>query len=130
MYTYQRRLYLRDTDATGRLFFSKQFEIALEAFEEFLASKEFSLREMVDQKKIAFPIRHAKGDFLSPLLLGDQLEVKLTLTSIGSSSFTCTSMFFRKGVPVGSVELVHVAIDPQKGIKIELPKALIELLKV
>ena len=93
MYTYQRRLYLRDTDATGRLFFSKQFEIALEAFEEFLASKEFSLREMVDQKKIAFPIRHAKGDFLSPLLLEFLLLRTLGLGASFDTFGLCLMLF-------------------------------------
>jgi len=86
MFIYRRTIRVQDTDATGVLYFANQLQIALEAFEEFLLTQGFSFGEMVRKKQFLLPIVHTEGDFFAPLTLGDQIEVHLSFSKIGTTS--------------------------------------------
>jgi YbgC/YbaW family acyl-CoA thioester hydrolase len=130
LFIYLRSVYLRDTDATGVLYFPQQFDLALEAFEEFLKQGGFSLGELVNSSDFLLPVVHAEADYLAPLQVGDTLEITLSVKNIGTSSFTLhTEMLDKdKKQKVGHVSVVHVAISKATKTKIPLPKRVQDLL--
>ncbi|MEM8727656.1 MAG: thioesterase family protein [Chlamydiota bacterium] len=121
MYRYKRAVRVRDTDATGVLYFAEQLQIGLEAFEDFLDFQRFSIGEMIEKNDYLLPIRHVEGDFFAPVYVGDILEVSLRFSKIGITSFTHASEFFKQGVKVGTVEITHVAYCPGRKKKIPIP---------
>mgnify|MGYP003686007749 CR=1 FL=1 len=121
MFTHNYVICVKDTDATGRLYFLSQMQIAIESFETFLRTQNFSIASMIKENKFLMPIVHTEADFFSPLELGDEVEVKFHIR-LGTKSFTCESEFFCKGNRVGTVSIVHVVVSNGKSIVI--PKEL------
>ena len=109
MYRYQARVHLRNTDATGVIYFSDQLNLAMEAFENFLRKGAFSLKEILASSYL-MPIVHAESDYLSPLTVDDEIEIVLYLDKIGNSSFTISYDFFhRKSSSLaGTAKITHV----------------------
>lgn len=124
MFIYHRTIRVQDTDATGVLYFANQLQIALEAFEEFLLTQGFSFGEMVRKNQFLLPIVHTEGDFFAPLTLGDQVEVHLSFSRIGTTSITHSSELFKQGHKVGTASIVHVVYCPNKGEAIPIPREL------
>lgn len=131
MFCYRTTIKLRDTDATGVLFFTEQLRLALEAFETYLSSLGISLNSLLASSGYLMPIVHAEADFAAPLRLGDAIEIHWGLENIGNSSFTFVSHFLKAEDrrSSGKVKIVHVAVDKHTGSKIVLPKAVLELLQ-
>ena len=124
MWRYERLVRMRDTDATGALFFGVAFEMATEAFEEWLYFHEVKLTGL----SFLLPVVHAEADYLSPVRLGDLLRITLSLKKIGTTSFTVRSVF-STDKEVGNVNITHVAVSKDTGHKIEVPAALKHLLE-
>ena len=86
MFLHKHTVQMKETDATGCLYFVNQIQIAMEAFEKFLQTRNFSIASMLKEKKFILPVVHTEADFFSPLQIGDELEVKLDLI-FGKKSF-------------------------------------------
>lgn len=125
MFVYERVIRIQDTDATGVLYFANQLQIGLEAFEEFLLQKGFSLGEMVQQGNFLLPVVYAEADFSAPLLIGDSISVTLSF-DLGNTSFTHASDILKQGKKVGSTSIVHVALCPKTQAAIPIPDLLKE----
>ncbi len=130
MFIYQTRVRLRDTDATGVLYFSEQFNFAMEAFEEFLKVRGFSLRELMNTPYL-LPVVHAEADYLSPLMVGDVLEINMQVSKIGSSSVTLEYTFFdlTRRADAGKAQIVHVVVDKETRRPTPIPDFLRSLLE-
>ena len=114
---------LHDTDAAGVLFFANQFKIVHDIYEQFLARIGSSFRERITAGDFYIPIVHAEADFLQPLQVGDTVEITLSVTEVGNSSFTLAyQLIDLDGWVVGNVETIHVTIDPQTKEKTDLPQ--------
>lgn len=122
VWTYERVIRMRDTDATGALFFGVAFEIAVEVFEGWLESLCVSLKET----PFLLPIVHAEATYLSPLHLGDRVFIDLKVEKIGSSSFTL-EYTLRRAKEVGKVRITHVTLSKETGQKLEVPRFLVKL---
>lgn len=122
MFTYRTSVRLKDTDATGVLYFSEQFKFALEALEEFLREKGFSLKELIASPYL-FPVVHAEGDYFAPLMVGDAVEVGMKVERVGTSSVTLHYVLRdpERGVDVGRVEMVHVVVDRASRTSVPIP---------
>ena len=122
MFEYKTRVRMRHTDATGHLFFSEQFNLALEAFEEFLDSIDVEGQ---------MPIVHAEADYKKPLKLRDPLKIQLGIKRIGNTSFTVLYLLYnlKTHEEVGRVIIVHVCADPMTKKPISLPLKLREHLE-
>lgn len=120
MFEYRTRVRMRNTDATGHLFFSEQFNLVLEAFEEFL--------EPIDAEE-QMPIVHAEADYKKPLKLRDQLKIQLGIKRIGNTSFTVLYLLYKTHEEVGRVIITHVCVDPLTKKPISLPLKLREHLE-
>jgi len=131
MFTYQRTIYLRETDATGVLYFSEQLKLGLEALEAYFLSKGFTLQQMIEEADFLMPIVHAEADFIAPLRVGDQVEINLSLGSMGTSSFTLQTRIFdpKRDLEVGTTKIIHVIISKETGKSIPIPEKLQHFIK-
>ena len=122
MFIYRTQLRLKDTDATGVLYFSEQFKFALETFEEFLKERGFSWRELM-ASPFLLPVVHAEADYIAPLMVGDEMEIRLKVAKVGTSSITLHySIRDRKRhCEVGKVEIVHVVVDKVTRTSVPIP---------
>lgn len=127
MYRIKTSIQLRDTDATGVLYFTEQQRLALMTFEEYMKSKGFSLNDMLNGDFL-MPIVHAEADYSSSLEVGDEIEILLEVERIGEKSFTLKYTFYKDGAVAGSVKIVHVPMDRATRQSIPIPKKLLELL--
>ncbi len=130
MYIYKTQVRLRDTDATGVLYFAEQFRMALEAFEEFLKDRGFSLNQLLGSEYL-MPIVHADADYFSPLVVGDEVEISLRVVKLGTSSITLESHFHdpQRKINVGKVQIVHVVVDRESRTSVPIPDFLRALLE-
>jgi YbgC/YbaW family acyl-CoA thioester hydrolase len=130
MFLYRTRVRLKDADATGVLYFSEQFGMALEAFEEFIKERGFSLRQLLGSPYL-MPVVHAEGDYLAPVMVDDELEISLKVLKLGISSITlqCTFHDPERKIDVGRVEIVHVVVDREKRTSVPIPDFLRTLLE-
>jgi acyl-CoA thioesterase FadM len=76
MYRSTRTIRLRETDATGALYFSEQLKLALEAFEAYLSEKKFHLGQIIQLGEFLFPIVHVEANYSCPLRVGDEVDLQ------------------------------------------------------
>ncbi len=114
----RKRIYLRDTDATGVLYFTELQRMAIEAFED-----HFDLKKMLGQENFLLPIVHVEADYKVPLRCGDEVEISFIITP-GTSSLTVSYQFMLGDVLAGNVTIVHVAVDRTTLVSIPLPESL------
>ncbi|MEL6581030.1 MAG: thioesterase family protein [Cyanobacteria bacterium J06621_12] len=133
MFSYQRRIYLSDTDAAGVVYFARGLEICHEAYEESLAKAGINLNQMIREGNTALPIVHAEIDFLRPLFCGDFVQVNLAASLINESEFAIAYQIF----PRDNLERVlikaqtrHVCINPQIRQRMNLPPIMREWLNI
>ena len=79
---------LHDTDAAGILFFANQFKMAHDIYESFLGRMGFGLSQRFARRDFFLPIVHAEADYYQPLNVGDVIEIAMSVTKIGKTSFT------------------------------------------
>jgi YbgC/YbaW family acyl-CoA thioester hydrolase len=130
MYIYRTQVRLKDTDATGVIYFAEQFRMALEAFEEFLKDRGFSLKQLLESSYL-MPVVHAEGDYFAPLRVGDELEISLKVAKLGVSSVTLEFSFRDpdRKLDVGKVQLVHVIIEKESRSPVPIPDFLRSILE-
>ena len=129
MFVHKTKIRLRHTDATGVLFFPEQLTLALEAFEDFLESRNSSLKQIF-QASFLLPVVHVEANYTAPLRVGDPLEIALTVKNKGTSSITLAYRFFDpvRKIEVGTAEIVHVVVDRQKYTPLPIPEMLLQIL--
>ena len=130
MFTYSTQVHLKDTDATGVLYFAEQFRMALETFEEFLKSRGFSLKQLLESSYL-MPVVHAEGDYFAPLMVGDELEISMKVAKVGTSSVTLEFEFRdpNRNLDVGKVQIVHVVVEKEQRSAVPIPDFLRTILE-
>lgn len=120
---------MHDTDMAGILYFPRQFRFVHDALEDFLDSEGTNFEIIFHKEKFVFVIVHAESDYLSPLKVGDSLEVQLSVENIGTSSFTFAYKIFKTdGTLTGTAKTVHVALESHSRTKIPIPESLKNIL--
>ncbi len=118
------KIRLRDTDATGVIYFTELMRLALEVLEE-----QFSLKKMLEQEKFLLPIVHAEADYFSPVTVGDDIDIKPSVKKIGTTSVTLHYQFWKEQEKVGEVTIVHVAVSTLNKSAISIPQSVLDVLK-
>lgn len=108
MYKYSTTIRMRDTDATGSIYFTEVFRIAGEAFEAYLVSQKWQPTDYL------LPIVNANADFSARLKWGDVVTVHLSVERFGTTSFTLLALL--EGV--GKVSITHVTVSGSNPIPI------------
>lgn len=115
---------MSDTDAAGVLYFAKQFRYAHEAYEDWMESLGYSLRETLDSAPCMFLIVHTQANYYKRLKLGEQLKIHLAVKEVKKHSWALIYEIYKEGVLSGTVETVHVAVDKKTNAKTPLPETL------
>ena len=123
MFTYQRTIRLSETDATGVLYFSELLKLAEEALEAFLHTKNFTVNDLIENTPFLMPIVHAEADYVAPLKVGDVVDIELSLSEVGESSFTLQSRLLKEGVEAGRTKIIHVVISKKTGQGVPIPES-------
>ncbi|MFT5317682.1 MAG: 1,4-dihydroxy-2-naphthoyl-CoA hydrolase [Chlamydiales bacterium] len=132
MFVKHKKVRMHDTDAAQILYFAKQFRFTHDTFEEFMEENGIPLYNIVHgTADFTFAMVHAEADYLRPLVLGDQLEVQLSVKQAGRTSFSLYYEIYKEddGSLAGTVTTVHVTLDRKTRVKIPLPKHLREILE-
>jgi len=129
MFFYERRVHLDDTDSVGVLYFANQLKFAMEAFEEFLCSRDLTLNEIIANRDYLLPIVHAEADYSVPLRVGDLLQIVLWVSHIGNSSVHFSTEVRRSSEVVGTSKIVHAAISKVTKSSIAIPEELLEIFR-
>lgn len=122
METYERTLFVSDTDFTGFLYFTKLQDIGLEVFTSRIQGMGSQVKALFFDSNFLFPIVHAEANYKIPVSLGDTLRCHLEIINIGVTSFSYRIKFYLIGnKEVGDVTIVHVCVDRDSKSKISLP---------
>ena len=124
MYIRNVTLCLRDTDATGVLYFTEQLRMAQQTIEIFLKEHGFELKNLFSHK-FFIPIVHADADYFLPLYVGDDLQVRMSLLEKGTTSFQMEYSFYKGDALAGKVRIVHVVVNAQSRKKMLIPEPLL-----
>ena len=123
MFVYTTKIRLQHTDAAGRIFYARLFDILHEAFEEWLVAQGVAYAELFSSAVYALPIVHAEADFRLPLSLHQQICVELAPQKRGGSSFAVQYHVRLADQQLAAEALtVHVAVDKATQRPIPLPK--------
>ncbi len=130
MFIYSRKVFLKNTDATGGIYFTALLDYAVEAFEMFLSGQGKDVQWLFSQKYF-FPIVHAEADYFSPLRVGDEIQVQLQVKEIKNRSFSLEAniVHLADKAICGKVALVHAFVAKQEGKSEPTPQEVLALLK-
>jgi len=125
MFEYQTTIQLHNTDAAGIMFFANYFKLAHDAYEAFLESIGFSIRDMLDKLDFLLVIVHAEADFKVPYRLGEQINITIYLEKVSNSSLVFQYDFLNSNQEkTGYAKTVHVSINKKTNQKQILPESL------
>lgn len=132
--TYERTIYLKDTDAAGVVYFASLMSICHEAYEVSLEAAGVSLRAFLDNPEMAIPLVHAEIDFFRPLFCGDRIQIILAPQILDDNSFEVTYQINKlsngnEAQIVAKAQTRHVSINPNLRRKIVLPQEIIDWLE-
>lgn len=118
----KRKISLRDTDATGVVYFTELLRMAQES-----TSDLFSVRKMIEKEDFLMPVVHVEADYFFPLRVGDEVKIVLKVEKVGTSSFTLRFSFLgSKKKVMAEVSIVHVAILKKTGASIPIPRQVLK----
>jgi 1,4-dihydroxy-2-naphthoyl-CoA hydrolase len=128
MFSYDRYLHFRETDAAGVVYFSEVLNLCHEAYEASLRAAGVDLKAFFSATGTTIvPIIHAEVNFFKPLYCGDRIWIDLTLTipdpnpnskhdSSISSEFELAYKLYttpdRSDRPVAQAKTRHVCVTP------------------
>ena len=119
-YTYTVRMRL--TDGAGVVFFARWFEIAHDAYEDFLSERGAPLPRDLARARPIMPVVHAEADYRASIALGDEITVRVQVEEVRRRAFTLGYTITNgDGTPCGTLRTVHVAIEEMGGRPVELP---------
>lgn len=119
-YTYPVRMRL--TDGAGVVFFARWFEIAHDAYEDFLTELGVPLPSDLARAQPILPIVRAESDYRASMALGDVITVRVDVEEVRRRAFTLRYTITRgDGTDCGTVRTVHVAVERIGGRPVALP---------
>lgn len=96
---FQIKVTFPNIDLAGRIFYSRIFEFAQMATENFFDSTPLgSISKWFSDKKKFPVIVHCQADYLHPIALNDTIDITTHCVQIGKTSFTL-EYIFRKSMP-------------------------------
>lgn len=99
-------------DAAGITFYPRYFEMLNNAVEDWFANALGSdFRSMHLDRRIGVPTVKLSAEFLSPTLLGDEINIRITPVRVGRSSCAFEAMFTADGTDKLKVEAILVCTN-------------------
>jgi len=108
-------------DIGGILFFAKIFDLTHSAYEELVLNSNLKQNYFAN-KQFAIPLISTSAEFYKPIKLHQALEINITVSRIGNSSFELTTLFFdENGEAKATVKTNHVFVDKIEFKKVDIP---------
>ncbi len=133
LFTYNRTVHFKDTDAAGVVYFANVLSMCHEAYEASLAAAGINLKSFFNNPKAAIPIIHASVDFLHPMFCGDKVLIHLTPQQLGEHKFEIAYQIIAASSTEQQLAKAitrHICIDPSTRTRTQLPEAMIQWLKL
>jgi 1,4-dihydroxy-2-naphthoyl-CoA hydrolase len=137
MFTYDRYVHFRETDAAGVIYFSEVLNLCHEAYEASLRHSGIDLKTFFSpQGSVILPIVHAEVDYFAPLYCGDKLRIEMEQDTSGqritqptteqitqSTEFTLSYQLYvpQHQRPAARAKTRHVCLDSQTRQRYPLP---------
>ena len=129
MFTTERIVEFGMCDIGGILFFSRIFEIAHSAYEEFILTGDLE-NNYFENEEIAIPLISASSDFHKPISLHEVLKINIEVSKIGNSSFQLTTTFFNESSSAkATVVTTHIFVEKKDFKKTNIPDEFLSLLE-
>jgi 4-hydroxybenzoyl-CoA thioesterase len=114
--TFKTRIKVRfgDCDPAGLVYYPVLFHYCHAAMEEFFtASCGVRYDELVSRDRVGFPVVNVRAEFFAPFVYGDEVEVEVWVSRVGTSSATFEYRLRRASDthPCASATLVQVAMN-------------------
>lgn len=127
----QRTVLFGDCDPAGAIYTPRVAHYVVEAVMEFQASRLQgpAARKIFDMGVLP-PARNLSVDFMAPLTWDDRIEMEVTCTTVGTTSFTCAVTARREdGVVAFQARLTQVCVSPETRRPVALPEHLRQALQ-
>lgn len=129
-FTSRNKVRIHDTDMAGILYFPRIFRFVHDALEDLMESEGLPFEKLLHHNDFLFVIVHSEADYYSPLVVGDEIQVHLSLERIGNSSFTLVYDIYKADqTHMGRAKTVHVTLDSKTRQKISVPEVLRKMLE-
>jgi len=120
MFSVQRRIEFRDTDAAGIVHFSAFFPMMESAEHEMLRHLGLSVMQPLENgDHLTWPRVLASCDYLSAARFEDLLTIEVAIAKIGTTSLTYQFHFRRDDIPIARGEITAVCCVWKKEGKLE-----------
>lgn len=126
-YTHRVRVTFVDTDASGRIHFTAMLRYFEAAEQEFLRALGFNYRNA--PKDLGFPRVRVECEYRAALTFDDELEIHVTVTRVGTTSYTLGFAAMKAGVMAANGSIVVVCIGRQQGRAQAIPEVLRDALR-
>jgi YbgC/YbaW family acyl-CoA thioester hydrolase len=102
-----------DVDYARILYYPRAFTFCQHAFEAFCeAELGASLRSLIDERRLGFPIVHTEADYSAPLQYGDECQVQLEVERLSERSVSFRYQLWRKGTTLCvRAKIVQAVVD-------------------
>ena len=130
MKEYHRKVFLREVDVTGRVYFGFVFDYAIEAFECWLEQKGEGLKDLFSLG-YRFPVVHAEANYLSSLSVSDEVIATISFKGMSERSFTIVTNIYNKKTKKHAVEvtLIHAFLREGEEKASQIPREIRSLLE-
>jgi YbgC/YbaW family acyl-CoA thioester hydrolase len=110
-------------DNANIAYYPRIYDLAHRFFEESWEKMcGISYPEMINQKRIGFPIVHIETDFVSPIRYGDSVTATIWISKVGIKSCTWKYEFHNQnGILLWSSEQVTVCVNMDSMKSVEIP---------
>lgn len=120
MFKVKRRINFFDCDPAGIIFYSRLFDFCHSAYEQLVES--FDLDEDYwDNPEYVVPIIHTECDYYKPIKYGDEIDIRLSVSNLKSSSFELTYNLLLNDEKCAVVKTVHVFVSRENWNKMNIP---------
>src|SRR5438128_11140641 len=124
-FTWPVRVYYEDTGAGGVVYYANYMKFAERARTEWLRALGFDQSELAEREKIAFVVRSAAIEFLSPARFDDALRVTVELIKVGAGQIDLNQRVLRGDAVLATVtvKVVCVQVDTMRPVRLPRPLA-------
>lgn len=123
MFSTEKYISFSECDPAGIMFFSRAFEIAHIAYEQFMFNN--GLGGYFEAKGVIIPLVHAEADYKIPLKAGTRVTVMVKLGEIKENSFSLAYNIYNPENAIAiKVKTVHVMFSPEENRKYGVPEDL------
>jgi len=126
------RIRFGDLDPAGIVYFPRYGHLCHVAMEEFFhGAVGIDYPALLSGHGLGFPAVRLETDFRRPLRYGDEVEIEVAVTRVGSTSVEWRYRFLHRGVdaPAAECRIVTVCVDMGRFEKVPVPAWLAERLR-